>query len=863
MSNALLSAKVVITEAEPGVSNVTALDTAVAAIVGITERGPTAATLTNSFAEWVNIYGGYTLSSKETVAAVQGFYSEGGQTLWTVRTARYTDINDENSLEALAATGVIPTADHPAAGAIVLGNLTETFSLANADTLIVSLNGAAGVTSTFEAGPAEITAGNTETYDFEVKAVDTATVAELYVLTNLNTLTVSVDGEVDLVITFNTADFGNIALATAAEVVAVIATQHGTDLLGVDNGGTLEIENNRTVIGGRSLQITGGTDAAAFGFGGLLIQGQGAGDTVEISVDGEAALAFVLNAVDYADLNAATAAELATAVNGQFSDISGDVDASALQLSNARGIGTGFSIEVLGSGTADTAVLNFAGGAVSGTGDASDAAVVTGAELKTLFEADIATMVVTIVSGAVQLSTGATGPSETLQVLSSSTLDTKLGLSNLLATGTAAAVATTTITTSAKYVGEYGNEITIRIADSINTDTDRFDLLVLEDGVLKEQYTSLTMDDTAVDFIEDVINASPNVGGSQFISVVDADAALGSPTLDRPVNGDFSMTGGDNGLVNISDADFIGSAVALNGIQGLNAVNGVRLLMIPARPTAAVHNAMIAYAEIDRDGTLFCVLDPPAGLTAGEMVDYTENQALLIESSEYAAIYFPQVRIVNPNTTLFGAEDSITVPPSGHICGRYARTDTRSPGGVYKAPAGVNGTLRTIVGLEILANKEVAETFDEAKRDLLYPKRINPISEISGGRILDGSRTLKSTGNFPSIPERRGVIFIEVSIKAALETFKFRNNDDELRSQAARTVEAFLLDQMNVGAFRSRNPATAFTVDFGTGLNTDAAIFAGKLLGQVGLATNKPAEFIIVEFAQDTAALEQQLSQPA
>ena len=36
--------------------------------------------------------------------------------------------------------------------------------------------------------------------------------------------------------------------------------------------------------------------------------------------------------------------------------------------------------------------------------------------------------------------------------------------------------------------------------------------------------------------------------------------------------------------------------------------------------------------------------------------------------------------------------------------------------------------------------------------------------------------------------------------------------------------------------------------------------FAGKLIARVGLATNKPAEFIILRISQDTRALEAELA---
>ncbi len=81
-----------------------------------------------------------------------------------------------------------------------------------------------------------------------------------------------------------------------------------------------------------------------------------------------------------------------------------------------------------------------------------------------------------------------------------------------------------------------------------------------------------------------------------------------------------------------------------------------------------------------------------------------------------------------------------------------------------------------------------------------------------------------------------------------------------LRAQVRRTITAFLLAQMNNGAFRSREPAKAFFVDVSDQLNTPSVIFAGKLIARVGLATNKPAEFVIIRISQDTRALEVELA---
>ena len=184
------------------------------------------------------------------------------------------------------------------------------------------------------------------------------------------------------------------------------------------------------------------------------------------------------------------------------------------------------------------------------------------------------------------------------------------------------------------------------------------------------------------------------------------------------------------------------------------------------------------------------------------------------------------------------------------------RCDGARPGGVYDPPAGIDkGRMFGVLGFE------TDEVLEERKRDLVYPKRINPLTTGPGlPRYIDGSRTLKGDGNFPYVAERRGVSFIERSLKQGLQFARHKNNTEGLRAQVRRTITAFLLTQMNNGAFRSREPDKAFFVDVSDTLNTPSVIFAGKLIARVGLATNKPAEFIILRISQDTRALEAELA---
>src|SRR5262249_44123161 len=215
-------------------------------------------------------------------------------------------------------------------------------------------------------------------------------------------------------------------------------------------------------------------------------------------------------------------------------------------------------------------------------------------------------------------------------------------------------------------------------------------------------------------------------------------ADLGVPNQPAPAVQSVALGGGDDGLAWLDDQDFIGSATGRTGLQALNQVQDLTLLLVPGRATPAVHNAMLAYCEQDRGGMAFAVLDPPAGTSAAGIVTYVEVVAGLLNASEYGAIYWPRLLMLNPSKSVFGPADTVVVPPSGIVCGVYARTDGARPGGVYDPPAGIQrGAMTGVVGFE------TGEVLEERKRDLVYPKRINPLTAGSGlPRYIDGSRTL-------------------------------------------------------------------------------------------------------------------------
>lgn len=741
----LLASKTVIQEEKPRIRRIPTGPTATAGAVGVAERGPVGvATPITSPEEYLNIFGGYSANAFDLPNAIDNFFEEGGQAVWVTRTVHYSDITNPNSATSAAASGTIPTDALAETAASVTGTQVEPFELSDGDTLTVDVDGGGDDTATFNAARAEKTAGSAETY----------------ALADGQTLLIDIDGEGAQTITFLTANFVDIANATALEVANVI---------------------NAGLVGGGAADV---------------------GGSVRLHSDK---------------------------------------------------LGTDSSVEVTG-GTA-SAAFSFPGGVTSGTGDAADASAVTVAELKTLIEGDIAGLTINDVGGAAQIESDTLGATSSLLVNASSTMDGILGIDNALHEGNDAGTINT-LQIDGKYDGEYANLVTVEITSATSGNAAEFNLRVLENGVLSEIFPNLSMDDTLTNFVESIVNADDS--GSVLITVTDLDAATSAPN-DRPADGTYSMTGGDDGLTSLDDNDFVGSSAALNGIRSFDETPDIRILMVPGRATSTVHNSMITYCEVTRDGRMFAVLDPPEGLSATQMITYSTVTAALKGLSEFGAIYWPRVLVPNPDKILYGNTDTVVAAPSGALAGMYARIDGASPGGVYEAPAGSEvGILNSIRGVE------TTEVNDEKKRDLIFPELINPITAIRGKtRFVDGARTLKEDGNFPTIGERRGIIFVSASLNDGVEFARHRKIKAKLRNELTRTVDAFMRTQTENDAFASDLPSEAYFVDFSEDLNPASVAFQRKVIGRVGVATAKPAEYIIILISQNTRAIEAELAEVA
>lgn len=282
-------------------------------------------------------------------------------------------------------------------------------------------------------------------------------------------------------------------------------------------------------------------------------------------------------------------------------------------------------------------------------------------------------------------------------------------------------------------------------------------------------------------------------------------------------------------------------AATFKGLFALSKIDEIMQVVIPDfAGDVTVTNDLLDYAESRADlpsgGDRFIVLVTPKGKSAQDAVDWFRND--LGRYSKFAALYWPWVKVADPLSN----NRPVVQPPLGHICGVYARTDSKR--NVGKSPAGiVDGALRFITALEY----EPTQT----DRDYVYPNKINPlISSAQTGKAVWGARTISLESEWKYISARRLFMFVEKSIFNATHWVVFENNGPSLWSRVKTQLQGFLGNLFIDGYFAGTTPKDAYFVTADQSNNPQSSIDAGQVIIDVGIATNKPAEFARFRFQQ-------------
>ena len=175
------------------------------------------------------------------------------------------------------------------------------------------------------------------------------------------------------------------------------------------------------------------------------------------------------------------------------------------------------------------------------------------------------------------------------------------------------------------------------------------------------------------------------------------------------------------------------------------------------------------------------------------------------------------------------------VPLNGDIAGLAARTDSIADS--WFSPAGFNrGVVRGVVKLAYNPTK--------AQRDILYPKRINPVATFPGqGTVLFGDKTaLSSPSAFDRINVRRLFIVLEKAISTASKFQLFEFNDEFTRANFRNIVEPFLRE------VQGRRGITDFLVVCDETNNTGDVIDRNEFVAEIFVKPARSINFVTLQF---------------
>jgi phage tail sheath protein FI len=373
-----------------------------------------------------------------------------------------------------------------------------------------------------------------------------------------------------------------------------------------------------------------------------------------------------------------------------------------------------------------------------------------------------------------------------------------------------------------------------------------FTLRVYEDGALKEEIGGLQFTGKSPRVVEKTVNDRSTLVRVELRPMQGVTLAERAPAAGR-----YALAPAAPTAVAVTPADLEGSVADRTGYQGLAIADNVTMVAIPDLVTVAtgqngtldeeiflaVQKQLVDWCEASR--TRMAILDPPPGLNATRALEWRSR---LARDSAFGAFYYPNLVVLNPlaGPSATNGDRFLTVPPSGHVAGVWARTDAAR--GVWKAPA--NESLRGIVRLE----NEVTS----GEQDLLNPDGVNCIRSFGtyGTRIW-GARTLAKTDpSWRYVNVRRLFNFVEESIRRGTQWAVFEPNDRDLWERVKRNISSFLRGLWMQGALVGATADQAFFVLCDQSNNPASSVDEGKLIVEVGIAPVKPAEFVIFRVSQ-------------
>ncbi|MBS0157872.1 MAG: phage tail sheath subtilisin-like domain-containing protein [Nitrospira sp.] len=318
---------------------------------------------------------------------------------------------------------------------------------------------------------------------------------------------------------------------------------------------------------------------------------------------------------------------------------------------------------------------------------------------------------------------------------------------------------------------------------------------------------------------------------SEFVVLAEPTATPNNPLPDdlRPATNTYQLAQGQDDNRSAALGMVRGNPVKF--LDYLKPIDEISLVAIPGETDKVVQQAIIVHCETMQDR--FAILDSKPDSQPGNGI---RAQFADVRSGKgFAALYYPWIIARN---LLTGKDEPL--PPSGHLAGIYARTDSEPGRGVHVAPANTN--IRGALGLE--------KSLTDAQQGPLNMMGVNVLRIFQGQSqpVVWGARTTAGdlNRNWQYITVRRLFMFIEESIQENIRWAVFQPNNLQLWQKLKRTITEFLTRVWRDGALFGKTQEDAFYVRIDEALNPVSTQKLGRLYIEIGLRPTYPAEFIIV-----------------
>lgn len=324
--------------------------------------------------------------------------------------------------------------------------------------------------------------------------------------------------------------------------------------------------------------------------------------------------------------------------------------------------------------------------------------------------------------------------------------------------------------------GTWGDSLSVKIVESELDSDNLFTVNVYSGDEIVESVIDVSMDPESEDHIEKK--------RSNYVVFEDLGSVTAAP-LNRPaltVGDPVKLTGGNDGLTGLTDADYIGDEPAKTGMYAFDEIDDALQLAIPGVTAPAVISAGLSYCENRTDLMFLC--ETPFDLEPQEAVDFRMGNAPYTHAtfvSNYGAIYYPKIKVYD-----VAQQKEKFISPLGDVLGVYAVNDWAESEAFV--PAGIRrGRVLNALGVDV----NVGARGRRGDGDYLCNNQINPVCVFpDSGTVVWGAQTMQRVASLlREVNVRRMLLVIKKVIAAYARVYVHQPNDPRTWREFYRGIE--------------------------------------------------------------------------